>query len=249
MKWLNNLSEKEKNLIFILLIVLILVGSFQLGYVRLTEKADQLTSENQDLSNKLIDLQQKNANKKKYLEETKAMEASTQQMEQKLSTLISQEKSTMFVVDLEKAADMVVNAIAFEKITEIYSSDTAAQTEGENQTTTDAGTPVTVGDSVSMDALTAGDVMKGYQTVLTINFQTTYSGLKKSIDIINNNTEKMKILSCSASFDNTTGNLTGSMSIGVYALVGKGREVETMTVPGVPVGRENIFGTFEIPVQ
>lgn len=89
----------------------------------------------------------------------------------------------------------------------------------------------------------------GYQMTMNLSYQTTYDGLKKGIDFINKNDNKMNISDITAAFDNTTGNLTGTMTIIKYALDGTGKTFENVIIDGVQLGTENIFGTFELPVE
>ena len=42
METINKLSSKEKNILYVLLVVLIFYGSYQLGFLKYTEKADNL---------------------------------------------------------------------------------------------------------------------------------------------------------------------------------------------------------------
>ncbi len=259
MDLINKLSQKEKNLIFLLSIMIILIVSYRFGFVSLNDKADALYKENIELNTKLADLQQKAANKKIYIEETKQMTKEVDTMLAHLGSSISQEKSTMYITELEEYAKMNVSAITFGDITEVYSSNKATNSE-EGNSETDA----TANENESTDNVTeengtqaeqSEDVTeeqakyKGYKSNITINYQTNYAGLKSAIDYINQYKEKMRIQSLTAAFDNTTGNLTGTISIDIFALLGEGRMIEPVDVYGVSIGTDNIFGTFELPVE
>ena len=278
MEIIKKLSEREKNLLFILFIFIILFFSYQFGYVKLTGKADALSTENLELSVKLNDLKQKDVAKEKYIEETNQMTADTQDMLNHLAASMTQDKSTIFVTKLEKEAEMIVSAISFGDTTQIYDSKQAMDTT--NQTANDAtngtsndttnGTSSDTANGTSSDTAngTSGDTtndasgntstmsgtaegngLKGYQSSITINYQTSYSGLKKAIDFINNYYEKMRIQSITAAFDSTTGNLTGTIIIDLFMLSGEGREAEPFDINGIEIGTDNIFGTFELPVK
>jgi len=243
MEIIRKLSEREKNLLFFLLIFIILFCSYQFGYMKFTEKADAISSENLELSVKLNDLKQKDVAKEKYIEETNKMIADAQDMSNHLATSMTQDKNTIFVTKLEKEAEMIVSAISFDDITQIYDSN-----HGMNNTTDQtANETYNVSDTADMEA--EGNHLKGYQSSITINYQTNYGGLKKAIDFINNYYEKMRIQSITAAFDNTTGNLTGTIIIDLFMLLGEGREAEPFDIHGIDIGTDNIFGTFELPVE
>ncbi|MBU5334235.1 hypothetical protein KQI61_18810 [Anaerocolumna aminovalerica] len=243
MEIIKKLSEREKNLLFILLIFIILFCSYQFGYVKLTGKIDTLSSENLELSVKLNDLKQKDVTKEKYIEETDKMLADTQDMFNHLATSMTQDKNTIFVTKLEKEADMIVSAISFGDITHIYDSNRVMDN------TTDQTANETSNGSDTTDMTAEGKGLKGYQSSITINYQTNYGGLKKAIDFINNYHEKMRIQSITAAFDSTTGNLTGTITIDLFMVSGEGREAELFDIYGIDLGTDNIFGTFELPVE
>ena len=243
MEIIKKLSEREKNLLFILLIFIILFCSYQFGYVKLTGKIDTLSSENLELSVKLNDLKQKDVAKEKYIEETNKMLADTQDMFNHLAASMTQDKNTIFVTKLEKEADMIVSAISFGDITHIYDSNR------EMNNTTDQTANDTSNGSDTTDVTAERKGLKGYQSSITINYQTNYSGFKKAIDFINNYHEKMRIQSITAAFDSTTGNLTGTITIDLFMVSGEGREAELFDIYGIDLGTDNIFGTFELPVE
>lgn len=83
----------------------------------------------------------------------------------------------------------------------------------------------------------------GYMIASTISIETTYDGLKHIIDMINKHEDKVRIQTISAAFDNTTGTISGSMSLSFYAIGGNGKEYEAPKIKGIPLGLDNIFGT------
>ena len=57
----------------------------------------------------------------------------------------------------------------------------------------------------------------------------------------------MVVDTVTASYDGTTGNLVGNMTINMYTVAGTERMYEKPYVPAMNMGIENIFGTIEIP--
>ncbi len=64
-------------------------------------------------------------------------------------------------------------------------------------------------------------------------------------DYINNYTEKRNIDEITLSYDSETGNLTGSMKINMYNLVGNGITYTEPAIGNVDIGLDNIFGTID----
>jgi hypothetical protein len=242
MQILNKLSSKEKKLLFVFVILLIVVVTYQFGYVAYSNKAKELEDSNQILKSRLMELQQKQDNRNKYITETDTMKREIDTLISKFPAGLTQEQSTIFVTELETYAGMDVSSISFGDISMFY---TTGQGVGDNNSAT------TDGESQETKTVEVGGFsnIAGYQMTMNLSYQTTYDGLKKCIDFINKSDSKMNISDLTAAFDNTTGNLTGTMTIVLYALDGTGKDFKNVTIDGVQLGTDNIFGTFELPVE
>ena len=117
------------------------------------------------------------------------------------------------------------------------------ETEGnitEDTTNSDTTAGQTVTDTATATQL---QVMQGTQSSITMNFQATYKEFKKLVDYIANYPDKTVIDSVSVSYDNTTGNLTGSLVLKRFALTGTGKVYEIPMIEDISIGTDNIFGT------
>ena len=83
---------------------------------------------------------------------------------------------------------------------------------------------------------------------LSITYRTTYEGFKECMDYINQYEERMNVENVTASYDATTGNLTGTMVINLFAMSGTDNQYQKPEVSGITIGTDNIFGTAEIPM-
>ena len=86
-----------------------------------------------------------------------------------------------------------------------------------------------------------------YCTSLSANYRATYRGLKDVIIYTADQADRMVVDTVTASYDGTTGNLVGSITINMYTVAGTERVYEKPYVPAMNVGIDNIFGTIEIP--
>lgn len=251
MEIMNRLSKKERNLLFIFCTLLILFGSYRFGYVTLTSKADILATENKELTNTLLELQQKQINKEKYIAQAEQMNLESETMLNQFPANMTQEKSTMFVTYLEDYASMKVNLITFNDISIFYSpNETIGEDTRVEETTKDLNQVNS--DNNNQKANTTDSTINnytGYKTTIALNYQTNYVGLKKCIEFINKYQDKMVISEITSAFDNSTGNLTGTITINMYALDGTNKEYEDVNIPEVGTGTDNIFGSFELPVK
>lgn len=271
MKIISNFSDNEKNLLFLLFTLLILFSSYQFGYVPLTNKADHLYEQNKELTSTLNELQMKKDNQEKYISETNSFQERTNEMLEEFPIQITQEKNIIFVTQLEEYAKMKVASITFQDITKFYESNQNNEdtvSTGENVNTDEGEQSEASSEELSdkeinnnsdfntkeankkIEGFNTNNIdMKGYTTSMVINYQCNYKGLKKMIEFINTNEEKMNISDLSAAFDYTTGNLTGSVTISVYALNGIDKAEEELLIPNIEIGTNNIFGSFELPVS
>lgn len=268
MKIASNLTDHEKNLLFLLFTLLILFCAYQFGYVPFTERAENLHNENLLLTSRVNELQIKKNQEEKFITETKDYEEKINEMLGEIPVRITQEKSIMLITELEDYADIKISSINFQDISKFYSgsfqgsnmqssanvstneseqdSDVAENNTANNESTMDVTKEAATNDS-SRDStnLLINTAVTGYSTAIVLTYQTSYEGLKKCIEFINENEEKMNITDISAAFDNTTGNLTGTLTINLYALDGIDKQDEEVKVPGIHIGVDNIFDSIE----
>lgn len=269
MKSTIKMTDKEKKLLLMLLALIILVASYQFGYAKFMDKADSLQAENVGLSNKLMELQQKQANKGKYETENKELQEKYNSLMVQFPGDLTEERNLMFVTELESYAGMKVNSVSFGENSAFFKENISGTTvpeaaapaaEAGNITAdTAAGTAADTTDKPaaeadtnqaenSVDIVSSGQIT-GLKTSILLTYQATYEGLKKAIEFINSYKEKRGITDLTASFDPTTGNLTGTMSIEIYGAEGTGNAYTAPDIRDINVGTGNMFGTFEVPVD
>lgn len=257
---MTKITEKEKRLILILVTVLILVGSYQFGYQKFHTRASNLESQNQELNGKLIELQQKQAKKQKMIDETVEFKDSAKAILEQFPHTLTQEKNIIFITELEQHASIKIDSIAFNEMSLFYTPNgvpNTTDTSGSSQTDvlTETENSVQEGNvdeenaTINLDSefkqeSTMQNAISGYESTLVLTYQSTYDGLKKAIDFINTYYEKRHISDITASFDMTTGNLSGTISVVLYEADG-GTSYEAPTLNSIGVGKGNIFGTFE----
>lgn len=252
---MNKVTVKEKRLLFLLVVVFILAGSYQFGYVRFHSMTVELEGENLELTNKLLELQQKQSKKQTMKEETKEYLSMTKVMLLRYPKTLTQEKNLLFITELEQYANIKIESISFNETNVFYTGtdiqagidiQTGAntQTGADTQTGTDTQEGANLVSDTEEEAITLNGPVTGYQTTLNLNYQSTYEGLKKAIDFINTYNEKRHVTNITAAFDMSTGNLSGTMSIVLYEAEG-GTAYEAPELDNIGVGKDNIFGTFE----
>ena len=84
-----------------------------------------------------------------------------------------------------------------------------------------------------------------YRTQDSMQFTGTYASLKDMVDYLADQSGRMTLDNVNASFDSTTGNLTGSITVNMFSMAGTGKTYTEPDAGSVAYGTSNIFGTIE----
>ena len=84
-----------------------------------------------------------------------------------------------------------------------------------------------------------------YRTQDTMQFTGTYASLKDMVDYLADQTGRMTLDNVNASFDSSTGNLSGSITVNLFFMAGTGQTYTEPNAGSVAYGTDNIFGTIE----
>lgn len=84
-----------------------------------------------------------------------------------------------------------------------------------------------------------------YRTQDSMQFTGTYASLKDMVEYLADQSGRMTLDNVSASFDSSTGNLTGSITVNLFSMAGTGKTYTEPDAGSVAYGTNNIFGTIE----
>lgn len=224
----NNISDKDRKIFIVFLAFLIIAGSYQFAYRGFSKKTRAFETENALLADTLAELKRKSNSKEEYSNRIADMENQIAAIREDYPQYITQEKITQFVIELEEVADMKVSSITFQNVADIV--------------------PEYADSSVTNTNEASAEKPSTYTTVITLSYMTTYEGLKQAIDYINEYDDYRNIRDLTAAFDSSTGNLSGTMTICIYTLNPLGSEYVKPEFQQ-PTGNQNIFGSFELPVE
>lgn len=235
---LKKLPQKQVKLIIVLVSLLIVACAYFFGFQRFNKKAELIRKENISLTTQRNELMEKSRNEAAMTEEINIMREKYELIIDEFPSDLTQDKSIMFIYNLSKLANMEIKVIGLSEKELFYSpmgyTDTPIEANTEGDDTVEAS---------------SSQVLLGYKTSVNISYSSTYDGLKKCISQINDNKDRMNVANFTAAFDQTSGILSGTMTIDFYALSGTDKEFEETIIDTIPIGTENIFGTFEIPMD
>lgn len=225
-----NLSERDKKLLLLLFFLLMIAASYFFIYQPTIKKANTINHNNNQLKNQLNELtkmeEQSAANKVKII----SFHDKTEKIKAKFPAGLNIEDTIIMVDSLEKASAITISSLGF-KMNEVFYP---AAVNSSNHGTSDE-----TNVSASSNNLT------GYKSTITITYKSSYAGLKKAINFINQNPSRMTLDNMTAVYDNSTGNLSGNIAINMFSLADKNKLYVEPFINNISTGRSNIFGTVE----
>lgn len=266
------ITKKDASLLIGLFGVLVAVVVYYFVFVPYTEKADSLKSENISLNSRVQTLQLLANDYDNLLQQTKDNQESLKKILDRFPSDVKEEDMIMLAVQLQsQGAFDSITGLSIGEATDVYAvtdldakvaetvdgrlgSTTAAtdssQTDGtEEGVQTETATEESAGDV----ELTPGQLNLDGNYVLRertgeITGTSSYEGFKQAIQMLTERNDRTQI-NVMASYDIETGLLDSSMTIIADFMTGTGKPYVAPTIPFVPQGTGNIFGTVDLTKQ
>lgn len=261
-------SMRDKKILLMFIGILVFFVGWYFGYRPQMEKADQIEDLNGALEEQLQDLLELAANKDFYVSETASIKDKISEyisefpadvrpedgivlankMENELGFQITNvgvgEKEFVASLDGSAEEDLAqsqdqtmseqANAQTQEQIDNIEGTDSQAEADLQNAS-----------DAAAADQSSDSQVPVLYRTQVTLQFNGTYAGLKKAVLYVADQSGRMTLDNVNASYDTSTGNLTGTIIVNIFSMSGTERTYTEPDAGSVAYGTDNIFGTVE----
>lgn len=257
------LTKRDAVLIIALVGVIAAVCSYFLVYKPYTEKTAMLEQEITELEKRVSELQKLKDNEALYIEETGKMSEEIEAIYQQFPVDIHAEDIVMFAVDLQNGSDLDIATIGMAEPEMIYElgkaqaeaeaaaaaakeaeAAAAAATTEEAAATETEEQPATTAPAAPVQPENPKNLYRK-QTVLS--YQASYDDFKRGLTQILSDPDKLTIEAVTASFDEGTGLLRATTTFNQYYLTGINKEYVPTTIPFIPQGRDNLFGTKATP--
>lgn len=261
------ISDSDKRLLIIFFAIVILACSYFFIFNKSMSKASELEATNDEDRIKVQQMETMEAALPQVKENIETMKQTQEEIIGKYPSDMKTEKVIESLQDYEDhSSDFHITDITFamhmpilgQESTTDASSDTTSDTAGDTtgDTESDAGSDVTSDTAGSTTGDTAGDTtgsttddstasassVEGYYASVGIRYEASYAGLKEMIAYVNQFKDRTTIDQFSASFDDTTGKLTGEMTLNMYYLTNTGKDYVPPVFDFMPKGVNNIFG-------
>ena len=241
-----NISMRDKKILLMFFGVGIFAVGYFFGYRPQMEEAESIQASNAPLQERLNDLLKLAENKDFYLEETDSINAKIDEYTSEFPADIRSEDGIVLSMNMENSLDMQIsnvglgtrefiaaldgstedplidmpdetlseqaNAQTQEQIDEIEGTD--VQGDKERQTASDK-------EVANLNQTLTTPVL--YRTQDSMQFTGTYTSLKDMVDYLADQSGRMTLDNVNASFDSTTGNLTGSITVNMFSMAGTGK--------------------------
>ena len=261
-------SMRDKKILLMFIGILVFFVGWYFGYRPQMEKVDQIEDLNGALEEQLQDLLELAANKDFYVSETASIKDKISEyisefpadvrpedgivlankMENELGFQITNvgvgEKEFVASIDgsseeeLAQSQDPTMseqaNAQTQEQIDNIEGTDSQAEENLQNAS-----------DAAVADQSSDSQVPVLYRTQVTLQFNGAYAGLKKAVLYVADQSGRMTLDNVNASYDISTGNLTGTIIVNIFSMTGTDRTYTEPDAGSVAYGTDNIFGTVE----
>ena len=218
-------SDRDKKLLLVLLIVIVIAGSVKLFDILSTNNQDY-NSELRTLKNKYTSLNVMNMNRENYLLDTEVSLTVRDALLAGYNTNITQEQVLIFLGMVEKNTGVWLKQMSFTNVDSMYTFGTVTSSN-----------PDTSGEKVySSD-------YKGISTQLSLSYECLYEDFKKVLTYLEEFGKKVTVNNVSFSYSESTDIVSGTMQVTLYAITGSDRPVEDVFIKDVPVGTDNIFSS------
>ena len=221
LKGMLKVSERDKKLLIVVMAVLIMALAYFFGYSNLSALVDELSTKKTSLETTKRDLKEKNNNKQKYINDTDKLSKACTVLIDKYDSTTSQPNAIEFFNKTEDVTGVWVKSLSLSPATVLYKF---GQIASSNVNGTSSYTSNLV----------------GYKSSINISYEGDYSQWKNFVKYINTYASKSTIDSLTATYNDSTGVVSGTASISLYAIQGGDRKA-TEPKFDVKTGTDNIF--------
>lgn len=237
------LKQKDKNLIFYLLGALLIVAGL-LSFNQLSSAKAALEQENTTLSKEVAYLQDLANNEAEYMEKTDQWNEQMDEMKAQFPAKVRPEDQIMYAYSLEQTHELMAKTLEFppsemilvdaptteETVEEDNVAEETGQSNGDNAGEVDTASMPSATSQISLS-----------RARVSLGFQITYEALKNMIKQINTDAERKSVESLDVSYDESTGNLVGTLNFDMFSLAGTDAIYLPPSVNGVGIGTDDIF--------
>lgn len=245
------LSDSDKRLLIIFLAIVIIACSYFFIFSKEMSKAQDLEASNMTDSATVQQMEQMEAGLPTVRKNIKNLKAKEKKIIGNYPSDMKTEKviETLQAIEDDNEGDFHISEITFLMNNPLI-ADTATDTTGDGSTAdtstdstdTTASTESTEAADTTDNSSSASQSVSGYYASIGIKYKASYLGLKDMINYVNEFKDRTTITNFSATYDSSTGGLTGEMTLNMYYLMNTGKDYVPPIFDYMQKGTDNIFG-------
>ena len=207
----SGITDNEKRLLFIVLAILLLIGSYFMGFKKLNDQAAIIENSNQQDQAEVSNLESMVARQDQTEKETEGFKKTIKSIIEKYPSKLPQEKVIYLLQSSEDVVGIDYSAIAFKM------------------------------DNLVMEFSGDDVNPVGYFAAMSVPFTADYSQFKTVLEYFAELQDRTIEPVVNVSYDEETGNLKGTLGFRMYYLTNTGKDYEEIPETNIQSGLEDIF--------
>ena len=262
-----NISMRDKKLLLMFSGVAVFGLGWFFGYRPQMEEAANIEAANKPLEERLSDLLELAGNRDFYISETENAQNKINEYVSKFPSDVKEENGIVLAQNIENSLGMQISNVGIATKEFVASIDGSTEEEIAEQNVTmseqaNAQTRELIDEIEGTDSKAAEELQNAsdiaaaqadstsqtpvlYRTQDTLEFTGTYANLKDVVAYLAEQTGRLTVDNMNASYDTSTGYLTGSIVVNMFSMTGTGNTYTEPDAGQVAYGTSNLFGTLE----
>lgn len=262
-----NISMRDKKLLLMFSGVAVFGLGWFFGYRPQMEEAANIEAANKPLEERLSNLLELAGNRDFYISETENAQNKINEYVAKFPSDVKEENGIVLAQNIENSLGMQISnvGIATKEFLASIDGSTEEEIAEQNETMSEQANSQTreqIDEIEGTDSKAAEELQNAsdiaaaladstsqtpvlYRTQDTLEFTGTYANLKDVVAYLAEQTGRLTVDNMNASYDTSTGYLTGSIVVNMFSMTGTGNTYTEPDAGQVAYGTSNLFGTLE----
>lgn len=262
-----NISMRDKKLLLMFSGVAVFGLGWFFGYRPQMEEAANIEAANKPLEERLSNLLELAGNRDFYISETENAQNKINEYVSKFPSDVKEENGIVLAQNIENSLGMQISnvGIATKEFVASIDGSTEEEIAEQNETMSEQANSQTreqIDEIEGTDSKAAEELQNAadiaaaladstsqtpvlYRTQDTLEFTGTYANLKDVVAYLAEQTGRLTVDNMNASYDTSTGYLTGSIVVNMFSMTGTGNIYTEPDAGQVVYGTSNLFGTLE----
>ena len=262
-----NISMRDKKLLLMFSGVAVFGLGWFFGYRPQMEEAANIEAANKPLEERLSNLLELAGNRDFYISETENAQNKINEYVSKFPSDVKEENGIVLAQNIENSLGMQISnvGIATKEFVASIDGSTEEEIAEQNETMSEQANSQTreqIDEIEGTDSKAAEELQNAsdiaaaqadstsqtpvlYRTQDTLEFTGTYANLKDVVAYLAEQTGRLTVDNMNASYDTSTGYLTGSIVVNMFSMTGTGNTYTEQDAGQVAYVTSNLFGTLE----